>query len=127
MKGCGLNFIEGDRRLKPETDVKKALCVLLYSLGKASFSMLGKILGHSPSIIYRWVTEAMDATPEPNISWDIQEIEFDEMWHFLKKRVHRLWVHQTLGRPHNPRNLLTLSTSIPIYLQVKTLLFSCPK
>lgn len=50
-KVCGLNFVEGDRRQNPQTAIKKALCVLLYSLGKASFSMLGKILGHAPSII----------------------------------------------------------------------------
>jgi transposase len=86
-KGCGLNFVEGDRRQKPQTAVKKALCVILYSLGKASFSMLGKILNHSPSIIYRWVVEAMETTQEPHISTNIQEIEFDEMWHFLQKKV----------------------------------------
>ncbi len=86
-KACGLNFIEGDRRTNPKTAVKKALCVILYSLGKASFSMLGKILGHSPSIIYRWVVEAMTKTEEPHIASDIQEIEFDEMWHFLQKKV----------------------------------------
>ncbi|WP_339040214.1 hypothetical protein [Candidatus Lariskella endosymbiont of Hedychridium roseum] len=54
-----LNFVEGDLGKKPQTAVKKALCVMLYSLGNGSFSMLGKILGHSPSIIYRWVVEAM--------------------------------------------------------------------
>jgi hypothetical protein len=79
--------VEGDRRQKPQTAVKKALCVILYSLGKASFSMLGKILNHSPSIIYRWVVEAMETTQEPHISTNIQEIEFDEMWHFLQKKV----------------------------------------
>lgn len=66
--------------------MKKALCVILYSLGKASFSMLGKIFGHSPSIIYRWVVEAMDKTEEPKILSTIEEIEFDEMWHFLQKK-----------------------------------------
>lgn len=86
-KDCGLNFVEGDRRYKRETAVKKALCVLLYSLGRASFSMLGKLLDHSPSIIYRWIVEAMDKTEEPEISGDIQEIEFDEMWRFLEKKV----------------------------------------
>ena len=86
-KACDLNFVKGDRRCKRETAVKKALCVILYSLGKASFSMLGKILNHSPSIIYRWIVEAIDKTPEPSISGDIQEIEFDEMWHFLQKKV----------------------------------------
>ncbi len=82
-KGCSLNFVEGDQRRKPQTAVKKALCVIMYSLGKASFSMLGKILGHSPSIIYRWIVEAIDKTPEPPVSEEIQEMEFDEMWHFI--------------------------------------------
>ena len=82
-KTCGLNFIPGDRRQKPQTAIKKALCVILYSLGKASFSMLGKILDHSPSIIYRWVMEAIEKTPEPTILADIKEMEFDEMWHFI--------------------------------------------
>ena len=95
-KGCGLNFIEGDRRNNPKTGVKKALCVILYSLGKASFSMLGKILGHSPSIIYRWVVEAMNKAEEPHIASDIQEIEFDEMWHFLQKKSKTL-DHQSGG------------------------------
>lgn len=82
-KECGLNFVCGDRRQKSQTAVKKALCVMLYSLGKASFGMLGKILNHSPSIIYRWIVEAMDKTEEPEISSTIQEMEFDEMWHFI--------------------------------------------
>ena len=40
-------------------------------------------MNHSPSIIYRWIVEAMKTTPEPEISDDIQEMEFDEMWHFV--------------------------------------------
>ena len=86
-KECGFNFVEGDRRQKSQTAVKQALCVILYRLGKASFNLLGKILGHSPSIIYRWIKKAMETTQEPQISSDIQEIEFDEMWHFLQKKV----------------------------------------
>ncbi|WP_339042184.1 hypothetical protein [Candidatus Lariskella endosymbiont of Hedychridium roseum] len=78
-----LNFVEGDLGKKPQTAVKKALCVMLYSLGNGSFSMLCKILGHSPSIIYRWVVEAMGKTQEPVVSSDIMEMEFDEMWHFI--------------------------------------------
>ncbi|WP_331255415.1 hypothetical protein [Candidatus Bealeia paramacronuclearis] len=85
-----LNFVEGDQRKKPQTAVKKALCVILYSLGKASFSMLGKILGHSPSLMYRWIVEAMDQVREPIISEGIQEMEFDEMWHFLGSKKQNL-------------------------------------
>jgi transposase len=82
-KECGLNFVEGDRRQKPQTALKKAFCVLMYATGKASFNKLSKWLNHSPSIIYRWITQAIKNTPEPEISEDILEMEFDEMWHFV--------------------------------------------
>ena len=82
-KECGLNFVIGDRRQKPQTALKKAFCVLMYATGKASFNKLAKWLNHSPSIIYRWIVEAIKTTPEPEISDDIREMEFDEMWHFV--------------------------------------------
>ena len=82
-KSCGLNFIEGDRRVKESVAVKKALAVILYSLGKMSFGMLGRIFGHSRSLTYRWIKEEMAKLPEPSISGDIKEMEFDEMWHFI--------------------------------------------
>jgi len=91
--------VEGDRRQKPETAVKKALCVMLYRLAKASFSMLGKLLGHSPSIIYRWIVEAMDRTQEPEIASTIEEIEFDEMWHyFIWKKSQKCWIIKAVDR-----------------------------
>ena len=40
---CGYNFIEGDDRVNPILPAKKALAVILYSLGKASFNFLGRI------------------------------------------------------------------------------------
>lgn len=48
--------------------------------------MLGNILCRSPSIVYRWVVEAMEKTQEPQISSGIKEMEFDEMWYFLQKK-----------------------------------------
>ncbi|MBP9829099.1 MAG: IS1 family transposase [Proteobacteria bacterium] len=85
-KKCGLNFIEGDRRVKDSVAVKKALAVILYSLGKASFGMLAKIFGHSRSLTYRWISEEAAKHNEPAISGDIKEIEFDEMWHFIQSK-----------------------------------------
>ncbi len=85
-KDCGFNFVDGDKRIKQSTSVKKALAVILYSLGKASFNMLGKIFGHSPSVVYRWITKEMDKTKEPILSGDIKEIAFDEMWHFINSK-----------------------------------------
>lgn len=88
-KKCGLNFVEGDGRVNESLVVKKALAVILYSLGKASFNMLGKIFGHSPSLLYRWIVEEMDKLPDPEVPGDIKEMEFDEMWHFIGSKKTR--------------------------------------
>jgi len=82
-KDCGLNFVDGDQRVKGSVVIKKALAVILYSLGKASFRMLGKTFGHSHSLMYRWISKEADDLPEPAITTDIKEMEFDEMWHFI--------------------------------------------
>ena len=66
--------------------IKKALCVILYSLGKASFGFLAKLFGVSRSLTYRWVKSEAESLPEPEISNEIKEIEFDEMWHFIQSK-----------------------------------------
>ena len=82
-KECAYNFIQGDRRTNESIAVKKALAVMLYALGKASFGFLGKLFGVSRSLTYRWVKSAADQLPEPTVRGDIKEMEFDEMWHFI--------------------------------------------
>ncbi len=80
---CGYNFVVGDERVSESLAVKKALAVILYSLGKASFGMLGKIFGVSRSLVYRWIAQEANKLPEPTVSGSIREMEFDEMWHFV--------------------------------------------
>jgi transposase-like protein len=46
-KLCGYNFVLGDDRHSQAREVKKALCLILYALGKASFGFLAKLLGVS--------------------------------------------------------------------------------
>ena len=82
-KDCGCNFVEGDGRVQDSVVVKKALAVILYSLGKASFGMLAKIFGVSRSLTYRWIAKEASRLPEPSVPGDIREMEFDEMWHFI--------------------------------------------
>jgi transposase-like protein len=82
-RACAYNFIEGDRRVNDALPAKKALAVLLYSLGKASLNMLGHIFGVSRSLTYRWIVEAAVSLPEPQAPGTIKEMEFDEMWHFI--------------------------------------------
>ena len=80
---CNNNFTEGDKRVKESLPSKKALAVLLYSLGKSSFGILGRIFGVSRSLTYRWIVEAAANLPEPEVPGTIKEMEFDEMWHFI--------------------------------------------
>ena len=85
-KECGYHFTEGDRRTNERIAAKKAMCVILYSLGKASFRMLAKIFNTYPSLTYRWIVEAGCKLPKQEIPGDITEIEFDEMWHFIRQK-----------------------------------------
>ena len=80
---CGCNFVEGDRRVNDSAAPKKALALLLYTLCKASYRMLGRILGVAPSQVSEWMRQEAKALPEPTVSHDIKEMEFDEMWHFI--------------------------------------------
>jgi len=85
-KDCGCHFTEGDGRTNEKIAAKKAMCVILYSLGKASFRMLAKIFDTSPSLTYRWIVEAGCKLPDQEIPSDIVQMEFDEMWHFVKRK-----------------------------------------
>ena len=85
-KDCGLNFVEGDERTNEKIIALKALVVMIYSLGKGSYNMLGKFFKRDRSLIYRWVKEAGLSFDDPEIDGDVREIEFDEMWHFIQSK-----------------------------------------
>jgi transposase-like protein len=86
-KECGYNFVIGNAHTSPQKMAKKALVVLLYSIGKWSYSMLAKIFGVSNGTIHNWVVEVAKALPDAEIPPEIKEIEFDEMWHFIGKKT----------------------------------------
>jgi len=80
---CGRIFVEGDQRTNEGVIAKKAMCTLLYSLGKASYTMLAKIFDTWPSLVYRWIVEAGAQLPDTEVSGEIAEMEFDEMAAFV--------------------------------------------
>jgi hypothetical protein len=85
-KECGYNFVIGDARTNEKIVALKAMCVLLYTLAKASYNMMGKLFERDRSLIYRWIREAGLNTDEPAINGEINQIEFDEMWHFIQSK-----------------------------------------
>jgi len=85
-KGCGYNFVEGDARTDEKVAATKAMCVILYSLAKGSYNMLGKVFDRDRSLIYRWIKEAGLSLSDPDVGGQIREMEFDEMWHFVEQK-----------------------------------------
>ena len=83
-QACGCNFTDTPRRGKPEA--VKALAILLYSLGKASYDWLGQLCGVSGVAVYKWVRQTAESLPEPELREEIKEMALDEMWHFLQSK-----------------------------------------
>jgi transposase len=76
----------GDDRHSHTTEIKTALAIILYSLGKSSFGFWGKLFGVSLTTTYYWIRQAASRIDEPTLAPDIQEIEFDAMWHFIQSK-----------------------------------------
>jgi len=83
---CRFNFVERDARTNEIIAAKRAMLVLLYSLGKASFNMLAHMFDMWPSQVYRWIVKDGLLLPDQEVSGEIREMEFDEMWHFIEAK-----------------------------------------
>ena len=84
-KCCGYTFVLGDQREKVSSE-GKALAILLYGRGKASYGFIAKLLKVSSVAVMKWVRREADRLPDPDIESSIQEVSFDEMWHFVNKK-----------------------------------------
>ena len=85
-KGCGLNFVVGDARVKPDGAVKRAFAVLLYGMGKSSLGFIARLFGITPPAVLKWLRKEGTRVAEPEVSGAIREMEFDELWHFIRSK-----------------------------------------
>jgi len=99
-KDCGCNFRVGDNRTNDKIAAKKALCILLYAMAKGSYRMLGRILGIDHTLVYRWIKEYGENLSEPEISGEITQMEFDEMWHFIGSKKENFGLSKPLTVAH---------------------------
>ncbi len=83
-KECGYNFTETPQRGRSEAT--KALAILLYSMGRASYRFIGKLLNVSGVAVYKWIRKAAMEIPSPEPVGEIKEVELDELWHFLHSK-----------------------------------------
>ena len=84
-KNCGCNFKLGDNRGKISPEAK-ALALLMYGSGKASYGMIARLFKVSRSAVLYWIRSMGSKLPEPVIDAEIDKVSIDEMWHFLNKK-----------------------------------------
>jgi transposase-like protein len=82
---CACNFTATPTHR--EHPAKKALALLLYGMGNMSFRMIGRLLGVSHVSAYEWIKSEAAKLPQPEVPTDLELVNLDEMWHFLKKRA----------------------------------------
>jgi transposase len=84
-KDCDFNFKIGDNRgkIKPEA---KALAMLMYGSGKASYGMIARLLKVTRSSVLYWIRSMGAKLPEPVVDTEIEAVSIDEMWHFINKK-----------------------------------------
>ena len=84
-KECRCNFKIGDNRGKISPQAK-ALAILMYGSGKASYGMIARIFKVSRSTVLYWIRNVGLTLPESIIDAEISEVSIDEMWHFINKK-----------------------------------------
>ncbi len=80
-RDCGCNFTDTPRRGKPAA--MKALAVLLYAMGNASYGMIARLFGVSEVAVFKWIRKEATALPEPATPAEVEIVQLDEMWHFV--------------------------------------------
>ncbi len=83
-KNCSYQFTQETPRGKPLKD--KVLALTLYLSG-LSMNMTGQIVGVSAQSVMRWIKMFYDKYAEmPSPEGTVQEVEIDEMHHYLCKK-----------------------------------------
>ena len=88
-KVCKYNFKKGDNRGKISSETK-ALGILMYGSGKASYGMIARLFKVSRSTVLYWIRTMGSRLPESVVDTEIAEVSIDEMWHFLHKKTKKL-------------------------------------
>ncbi len=95
-KQCGYQFTRTTPRGKPATT--KINAVLLYLSG-ISMNRIAFLLRVSAQAILNWIrTLAKQYQEKPEPTGKTIILELDEMWHYLKKKRHKLWIWKALDQ-----------------------------
>ena len=128
-KECGFNFVEGDARTNEKITAKKAMLILFYSLGKASFTFQHCCPGN---VVKKSCTTSCDRDPSSGKRYTFLTNHFRlsaqtiadvyrERWHielFFKEIKQNLRIKTFVGNTENAV-LIQIYTALTIYLLLK--------
>jgi predicted HTH domain antitoxin len=82
---CGYNFVAGDKRQKISPE-GKALAILLYGRGKASYGIIAKLLKVSPVAVMKLIKREAGYMADQYVSPSEKEVDFEEILNFVNKK-----------------------------------------
>ena len=83
--GCGCNFVAGDERQKISPE-GKALAILLYGSGKASYGIIAKLLKVSPVAVMKLIKREVGRMTGQHVSSSAKKVDFDGILNFVKTK-----------------------------------------
>ena len=118
-QNCKKTWTGRDQRKRTEKSFfkcKLALILLLYGIGGCSIRFIASIFRNSPTTILYLLRNFANSIPEPSISNGIKGVQFDEMWHYLKKnlkncRLSKQWTALQVAQLHGLRVVVILEHS----------------
>ena len=84
-KSCSCNFTQGDLRKERCSTQQRALAILLVNVG-LSFQAAGRVVGVVRNTVMVWFRSFAQSLDLPEIEGTLDEVEMDEMWHFIQKK-----------------------------------------
>ena len=95
-KQCGYQFTRTTPRGKPRA-VK--INAVLWYLSGVSMNRIAFLLRVSAQAVLTWIRDlATDYYEKPEPTGRTIVLQLDEMWHYLKKKRHKLWIWKALDR-----------------------------
>ena len=82
-----VDVIIRDNRFKEETIIRKAMAIIMYAIGSCSIRFISRFLKVAESTISGYIKAEAENAILPEITEEIKEIEIDEMWHFIQKKL----------------------------------------
>ena len=88
-KLCGCNYTNSEAKRGPKgvSPLTRHMILALYSTGRTSMCFIAKLTGLSTAGVMKIIRREGEKLEIPAPTGKVTEIEIDEMWHFIEKKI----------------------------------------